>query len=304
MHMEAIARAPAHLLLPLDDDVSILRRRVPAELAEVREELRMCQGEIIADLLTIWCEHFGQSLRHRDIRAVIQRFVVQLEAIFSDPMRPERPFPAVLFGRQAPRIVQFMIRKMLRRDSIFFSETILRAQPAPIIVPHNLQEQLRMLQAISIQREREEEKEIPALQELRNGIRVIEEVEENNLRNIGNVFRGAMDQIEREIMVLREQRENERIRLQATAARLQAEIEELRIGNIFLQEQLREAQIGINEVRREHLEIDMAINLVETARKKKQSSWVSSLLSLSGTIGASWALSQVLPGSTFLVTIS
>lgn len=90
--------------------------------------------EPIAESIAVWYQQFHGSLRHHDIVQVVTRFVTSLEDLLADPVDHESPYPPGLFGAEPPRIVRFMIAKMIDRNSILFSERINAAAPPPMPV--------------------------------------------------------------------------------------------------------------------------------------------------------------------------
>jgi hypothetical protein len=298
-------------------DSSILRRRIQAELAEIRDELQQSHLRErnvgpVAELIAVWLEDFHRLVRPPvrgevmpDLGEAIRLFREQLENLLADPINEENPYPPQLFGELPTRIVRFMVAKAINRNSVLFSQRIYDAKPsppAPPVIPENFEEQLRMINALRMQRMQEEEQQMPGLQELMGELRQIEVRQDENLAAIGERFRVAIAPIAAAIREMEANVPRQRERLLAAIERQQERQEGLTRGLAALERDRRQVREGIDEQRRADLDLRISTNRLEQSIEQKKQEYSESLFKSGGLLALSmivtWAASSYYPGTS------
>lgn len=278
-----------------------IRIRIAAELMEVFDELNQCDLTVpVTSSIAVWYQQFHGSLRHHDIAEVINRFVTALEDLLADPVDHVNPYPAGVFGAGVPRIVRFMIAKMIDRDSLFFSEKINAAAPPPmpvIIIPQGIEAQIQRINAINAQRHQQELQGMQGLFAQRNRIHQIHQQQQHRIINFQNRFHANIAELQGEIEVQRRDIREDRNHLMVVAERLGQEVVVLRREVDELREQVLDVRNGINEVQKANAELQIAINEVAIAVKEKKENWINNALGVIASIAISIALNYWIPGA-------
>jgi hypothetical protein len=298
-------------------DSFVLRRRIQAELAEIRDELQqshLTERNVgpVADLIAVWLEEFQRFVRPPvrgevmpDLNEAIRLYKGQLENLLADPIHIERPYPPQLFGELPPRIVRFMVAKATNPNSVLFSQRIYDAKPsppAPPIIPENIEEQLRMLNALRSQRLREEEQQMPGIQELMSKLRQMEARQNENLAAIGERFRAAIAPLAAAIKQMEADVPRQKEKLFSAVRRQQERQEELKKNLVVLQRERRQVRTEIDEQSKADLDLRISTNRLEQSIEQKKQEYSESLLKsavlLALSIGVTWAVSSYYPGTS------
>ncbi len=301
----------------LAGDPFVLRRKIQAELAEIRDELQqshLTERNVgpIGDLIAVWLEEFHRFVRRPergeaipDLNEAIRLYKGQLENLLADPIHIERPYPPQLFGELPTRIVRFLVAKATNPNSVLFSQRIYDAKPQPPaapVVPENIEEQLRMINALRAQRMQEEEQQMPGLQELMGQLRQIEVRQNENLAAIGERFRTAIAPLAAAIRELEADVPRQRERLLSAIERQQQRHEGLTRDLAALERDRRQVREGIDEQRRADLDLRISTNRLEQSIEQKKQEYSESLLKSGGLLAFSmvvtWAVSSYYPGTS------
>jgi hypothetical protein len=303
--------------LNLAADPFVLRRRINAELAEIRDELQ--QSHLIernvgpvADLIAVWFEEFQRFVRPPapgdampDLNEAVRLFKEQLENLLADPINVENPYPPQLFGELPTRIVRFMVAKATNPNSVLFSQRIHAAKPPPPaapVIPENFEEQLRMIQALREQRQQEENQQMPGLQELMRELRQIEARQDENLAAIGERFRAAIAPLAAAIQGMEADAPRQRENLLTAIERQQERLEGLRGDLVVLERNRRQVRGEIDDQRRADLDLRIATNRLEQSIEQKKKEYSESLLKQGGLLVLSmvvtWGISSYYPGTS------
>ncbi len=301
-----------------------LRRRILAELWEVRDELQR-YGFVInhpipedADPLLSWIFEwyttFMKALNNPERqmdrysiineKKIIDRFMESLEKAFINPINSEEPFNDNLFGEYPHPIVRFVIAKMRTPHSLFYSESVYRAALKKEEVEKkqegDSESQFQVIEAIQKQRELQQNE---SMQELVQLEQFYQQMEISVLGPFADMDRKMKQSFAELKIKIQESSENDKIKreplliaidhlqkgiqnLQEKKEKLNAEIERMNSELYALQRAEKELEIEVNELERKAME----------EKKNGLSEILEKGLFMAASMLATWGASQALSG--------
>lgn len=283
--------------------VDLLRRRIHAELDELDNLLTPVNDLHIQSIATWRNSLLGIINQYQNPREIVRQYLNQFENILRNPVAPDAPYPAELFGDRTLPSIRLMVAKMRDPHSVFYSENF-DQEATRILAETRRSDQIRSVQQVLLEQLRnmeatrtrlDQEQDNLVNEELAPILNLVREAEAEANEHIARVarehlqtVREIMPRVERMAQNDQEQRaaNQENInRLRKAASEVEAEIQRLNL-------QLNANRNQLDGLGRETTQLQVQIKQVEAEIAKNKAGWLEQVVCIAASIAISWILKR------------